>query len=91
MAKKRCRRVKSGPRKGRCRLKKRAKSTKRAKSKRRASSVCRTGYQLVQHNPGTGTRYKRPRCAAMTKRGKVKTHAPRKLKAIKASKIVVVR
>ena len=80
-------RFKSGKRKGRCR----PKGTKRKSAKKRLSAaVCRKGYQLASHNPMTGKRYKRARCATATKRGKVKTHAPRKVAGVKVAKIIAV-
>lgn len=80
-------RFKSGKRKGHCR-----KGTARKASKKRsAASVCRSGYQLASFNPRTGKKYKRPRCATATKRGKIKTHTPRKIAGgVKISKIVAV-
>lgn len=80
-------RLKSGKRKGQCRPKG---SRKTSRKKRLAAAVCRKGYQLAQHNPMTGKKYKRPRCATATKRGKVKTHAPRKVAGVKVAKIIAV-
>ena len=93
---KRCRRVKSGPRKGLCRLKRGHKSGARKgkarskRSKRLSAAVCRKSYQLVSYNPVTGKKYKRARCATATKRGKVRTHTPRKVAGVKVAKIIAV-